>query len=68
VDRSCDDFLAGAALAGDQHGRVGGRNPIGQRPKFDYRYMFAYEISLGWRPQIHISLGFRRDHCLPIPH
>jgi hypothetical protein len=67
MDRPRDDFLAGAALACDQHRRVGGRNAVDQRPKFDYRYMFADEIAFGRRARTGISLGLRRDHYLPVP-
>ena len=46
MDRLRDDLLAGAALAGDQHGRVGGGDALDQRTQLDDRRMFADEAAL----------------------
>jgi len=67
VNRPCDDFLAGTALAGDQHRRVAHGNAIDQRSKFDYRDVFADEAVLDGRVCTGVSLGFRRDHRLAVP-
>src|ERR1700691_1010033 len=61
MDRPRDDFLAGAALARDQHGRIGGGNALDQGPQLDYARMLADEAAFGERPRSAISLGFRRD-------
>jgi hypothetical protein len=67
MNRPRDDFLAGAALAGDQHRRVACGHAIDQCAKFDYRGVFADEAVFDGRSFTGVSLGFRRDYRLAVP-
>src|SRR5262249_60654453 len=55
VDRARDDFLAGTALAGDQHGRIGAADLIDQRVDLLHRRARADESAAPPRLGDHLA-------------